>query len=84
MLSVDAAVVGDVLLAPLVHVHAAHLALQALLDQAVEQGSAVVAEREPLVVVHHEPMWYVDVEPLSRLLRWFLTRVLLEGEIWKG
>lgn len=78
MLGVDAAVVGDVLLAPLVHVHAAHLALQALLDQAVEQRSAVVAEREPLVVVHHEPMWYVDVEPLSRLLRWLLTRVLLE------
>lgn len=32
MLSVDAAVVGNVLLAALVHVHAAHLALQALFD----------------------------------------------------
>lgn len=41
------------------------LALQALLDEPVEQRAAVVAEREPLVGVHHEPVRHVHVEPLA-------------------
>lgn len=40
-------------------------ALQALLDEAVEQRAAVVAEGEPLVGVHHEPMRHVHVEALA-------------------
>lgn len=40
-------------------------ALQALLDEAVQQRAAVVAEGEPLVGVHHEPVRHVDVEALA-------------------
>lgn len=40
-------------------------ALQALLDEAVQQRAAVVAEGEPLVGVHHEPVRHVHVEALA-------------------
>lgn len=39
-------------------------ALQPLLDESIEQRAAVVAEREPLVRVHHEAVRHVYVEPL--------------------
>lgn len=41
------------------------LALQALLDEPVQQGAAVVAEGEALVGVHHEAVRHVHVEALS-------------------
>lgn len=62
LFGVDAAIVGNVALTALVHIEVAYLALQTLLDQAVEQRTAVVAEREPLVVVHDEPVRDVHVE----------------------
>lgn len=39
-------------------------ALQALLDESVEERAAVVAEGEPLVGVHHEAVRHVHVEAL--------------------
>ena len=59
---VDATVVGDVLLAALVHVEVADLALQSLSDQPVQKGPAVVAERETVVVLHRESVGHVDLE----------------------
>lgn len=44
---------------------ASTFALQALLDEAVEQRAAVVAEGEPLVGVHHEAVRHVHVEALA-------------------
>jgi hypothetical protein len=41
--------------------------LQSLTEEPIKQGSTVVTECEPLVIVHHEAMWYVHIEPLSLL-----------------
>lgn len=81
MLGVDAAGVGHVLLAAFVHIHAAHLALESLLDQSVEQGAAVVAEGKALVIVDDEAVRHVHIETLSG--RHGLQIVLLEEQFGK-
>ena len=41
---------------------------ESLPEEAVEEGTAVVAERRRHVVVHAEPVRHVDFEPLSQIL----------------
>jgi hypothetical protein len=41
--------------------------LQSLTEEPIQQRSTVITECEPLVIVHHEAMWYVHTEPLSLL-----------------
>lgn len=70
---IDATVVGHILLATLVEVHAARFTMDALATESVEQGAAVVAECGPLVAVHHKPVRDVDAEPASRCHLVFLA-----------
>lgn len=65
LLGVDAAGVGHVLLAAFVDVHVAHLALESLLDESVQERPAVVAEREAFVIVDDKAVRHVDIEALS-------------------
>uniref|UniRef100_A0A6B0UWD9 Putative secreted protein n=1 Tax=Ixodes ricinus TaxID=34613 RepID=A0A6B0UWD9_IXORI len=62
----DATVAGHILLATLVEVHAASSTMDPLATESVQQGAAVVAERGPLVAVHHELVRDVDAQPAFR------------------
>lgn len=82
-LRIDAAIVGHIFLTAFVHVHAAHLALQALLEQSVQQRAAMIAKREPFVGVHNETMRHVNAESLATGLRRFTNGdgILSEAEV---
>lgn len=41
------------------------LTLKALFDEAVKQRATVIAEGEPLVVVHDETVWHVQAKALA-------------------
>jgi len=51
---VDSTVVGNVLLAALVHVHTASFALEPLSDEPIDERSAVIAEGGPIVRAYGE------------------------------
>jgi hypothetical protein len=48
-------------------IYTATFTLQSLTEKPIQQRSTVVTECEPLVIVHHEAMWDVHIEPLSLL-----------------
>jgi len=48
-------------------VHIVTFTLQSLAEQPIKERPTMVTECEPLVIVHHEAMGDVDIEPLSLL-----------------
>lgn len=62
MFRVDAAVIRDILLTPFVHVQVTNFTLQSLPYQPVKQRTAVVAEREPFIIMYDESMRNIHVE----------------------
>jgi len=48
-------------------VHTFTFTLQSLAEQPIQERPTMVTECEPLIIVHHETMGDVDIEPLSLL-----------------
>jgi hypothetical protein len=55
--------VGNVALTAFVDVDSTRVTLETLSVEAIEEGTAVAAERETFVVVDFEPVGHVDAEP---------------------